>query len=696
MTTSTKIAFSSLDIPPYGVHLAPWGKPPTPLLPRWYRETLSELPLPDEVRRANSAVTTVGDLDTFWAQSKLAADRALLRALVKLVGRCRPPRNHIVIPAEIDHLELALFPLRPRTINVLHREGLFEGHSGLSVGELLSFADFGMTSLLDLMCVAELALTGRPPQYTLSESDHVDSQNPDWSTPAWSNAVNLLKKVLGAANEFYNVSTLGEALRLNLPKLAATIGIATDLESLRIQDLTNRYIGNTVTERLAILLLSMSSRRKLILEQRLFVSNPRTLQSLAEQIDVTRERVRQIEQQTLRTIDTAVGSEISTIATLLGEQIGPIITAVEFERLIVDVFNDGSSRTSAINLACRILKFRLDYSCVAGVCFNQVANDVVMTLRDVAGKFADDVGLIDEEALRDYLPSDEWNEFFPQLIERCAFKQVGDRIALRDSKRARVKELLIRIGRAATKEELAELCEYNTEQIGSHLSVIPSVVRIDKTRWGLADWTDDEYEGIVAEIIQQINENGGATPLERLLEELPRLFGVSENSIRSYVNTPQFSIQDGYVYLADETAITLRNLDDVVDGRNEFGYPYWTFVVKNRYFDGYSLVGFPPELARELGCGPNGKTFVLVNHPEGSNKLSVSWRLHSTTGATLGYLADPLKKLRVSGGDRVCMVIKGPGIIDLHRESTTTSINEQSKMSADLILERMKKRRGVT
>ena len=696
MTISTAIAFSSPSIPPCGVHLAPWGKPPTPLLPRWYRETLSELPLPDEVRRANSAVATVGDLNTFWAQSKLAADRALLRALVKLVGSCRPPRNHIVIPAEIDHLELAIFPLRPRTINVLHREGLFEGHSGLSVGELLSFTDFGMTSLLDLMCVAELALTGRRPQYTLSESDRVDSQNPDWSTPAWSNAVNLLKKLLGAAKEFHNVSTLGEALQLNLPKLAATIGIATDLESLRIQDLTNRYIGNTVTERLAILLLSMSSRRKLILEQRLFVSSPRTLQHLAEQFDVTRERVRQIEQKTIRIIDKAVGSEISTIATLLGERIGPIVTAVEFERLIIDVFNDGSSRASAINLACRILNSRLDYSCVDGVCFNQVAIDVVMTLRDVAGKFADDVGLIDEEALRDYLPSDEWNEFFPQLIERCAFKQVGNRIALRDSNRARVKELLIRIGRAATREELAELCEFDTEQIGSYLSGIPTVVRIDKSRWGLADWTDDEYEGIVAEIIQQINENGGATPLERLLEELPRLFGVSEKSIRSYVNTPQFSIQDGFVYLADETAITLRNLDDVIDGRNEFDYPYWTFVVKNRYFDGYSLVGFPPELARELGCGPNGKTFVLVNHPKGSNKLSVSWRLHSTTGATLGYLADPLKKLRVSGGDRVCMVIKGPGIIDLHRESTTTSINEQSKMSADLILERMKKRRGVT
>ena len=105
--------------------------------------------------------------------------------------------------------------------------------------------------------------------------------------------------------------------------------------------------------------------------------------------------------------------------------------------------------------------------------------------------------------------------------------------------------------------------------------------------------------------------------------------------------------------------------------------------------------GLPPELARELGCEPNGKTQALVTHPKGSGELSVIWRLASTTGANLGYLADPLQRLGVSVGDSVCMVIKGPGVVDLRRESTTASVEESSDTSADSLIQRMKNRRRV-
>ena len=47
-------------------------------------------------------------------------------------------------------------------------------------------------------------------------------------------------------------------------------------------------------------------------------------------------------------------------------------------------------------------------------------------------------------------------------------------------------------------------------------------MRADKNRWGLAEWIDDEYEGIAAEIVQRIEEDGGATRLERLIDELPK------------------------------------------------------------------------------------------------------------------------------------------------------------------------------
>ena len=693
MTRSTPS--SSLERPSNAVQLAPWGSSPTPLLPRWYRETLSELRLPDKVRKANSAVTTVGKLDTFWKEARSPLDRAGLHSLVELVGRYRPPQDYVVIPAGIDHLEIAQYPLRPRTAKILRREGLLEGHSSLSVGELLSLRNFGVLSLLDIMCVAELALTGRVPQFATPRAIRIDSEEPEWETSAWSSAVESFEALLAAASEFYGASTVSDALQLDLPRLAATIRVAPALESLSIRDLTTRRISNTVTERLALLLESMSSTQKLILEQRLFVSSPHTLQELADQIGVTTERVRQVELRVLETVEDTVGSEISVIASLLIEQLGPITASAEFERLIVDVFDDGLLIEPAIALARRILKSRLNYSCADGICFNEAATDVVATLRARAGEVADDVGLIDEEALRDHLLKGEWNGYLLQLIERCEFHRIRDRLVLRDTNKARVKAALLEIGRAATKEEIAEVSGLDPARVSSHLSVIPTVVRVDKTRWGLAEWIDDVYEGIPAEITQRINEDGGTTPLKRLFDELPRLFRVSESSVRAYVGTPQFTVCDGYVSLANESSITLRDLDDVIDGRDAFGNPYWTFLVENRYFDGYSLLGLPPELARELGCEPNGKTHARVTQPEGSGVLSVVWRLASLAGASLGHLADPLQRLGVSDGDRVYLVIKGPGVVDLRRESTTVSVEESSDTSADSLLERMKNRRRV-
>ena len=85
------------------------------------------------------------------------------------------------------------------------------------------------------------------------------------------------------------------------------------------------------------------------------------------------------------------------------------------------------------------------------------------------------------------------------------------------------------------------------------------------------------------------------------------MFEVSENSVRSYVATPKFLLRDGYVSLADSSSIRLRPLTDVVHGHTVDGRPYWRFKVEDRYFDGYSLAGLPPEIVKTLGCEPDGR-----------------------------------------------------------------------------------------
>ena len=328
------------------------------------------------------------------------------------------------------------------------------------------------------------------------------------------------------------------------------------------------------------------------------------------------------------------------------------------------------------------------------IVFSPKALRVVTALRTAAEELADDVGLLEARALRSHLPTQDWHRFFGRLIVQAGLHQVRGLVALRDSRKARVKAAVLEIGRSATKEEIADRVGMTTGQVGAHLSVIPSVARADKDRWGLLEWIDDVYEGITAEIVQRINEDGGATRLERLLEELPRLFGVSETSVRVYARTPYFAIYNGYVSVATEPKIALRNLDDVVDGRTEEGVPYWTFAVESRYFDGYSITPFPPELARELGCEPNGYISAEVEYPPGASAVSVSWPLASSTGASVGRVGDALRRLDVKTGDRVRLLMAGPQRVQLRPSPAHASRTGQPAAPAD-ILERLKNRRQV-
>ena len=88
---------------------APWGSPPTPLLPRWYLDNLSTVPLPTELlalRRdtlEGNPLRVVGDLaGRHWPFQSPQLDSRTRRSLSRFAKRHPPPKNHVVIPATAD------------------------------------------------------------------------------------------------------------------------------------------------------------------------------------------------------------------------------------------------------------------------------------------------------------------------------------------------------------------------------------------------------------------------------------------------------------------------------------------------------------------------------------------------------------------------------------------------------------------
>ena len=216
--------------------------------------------------------------------------------------------------------------------------------------------------------------------------------------------------------------------------------------------------------------------------------------------------------------------------------------------------------------------------------------------------------------------------------------------------------------------------------------------------------------GLLTEIKQRIEEDGGATTLDRLVSELPEMFEVKESSVRTLVATPQFVLRDGIVRLAQESEVKLRDIYEVVDGVTGAGWPYWSFRVQGTYFDGYSLAGVPPEIADALGCPKNGSIRAVVSRPTGCRRISVNWSLTSVSGASIGYISTALRRLGVAEGDRVCLVVVKPGVVEFRlfdpelsgrrrgrrrRSNAGGMTREESSAKSSVLLERLKRRRRV-
>ena len=644
--------------------------------------------------------------------SRDAAHRHLLdiqSALDAIRSDRRPHPESVAWPAGLDRSILDGLPLKVRTWNCLVRAGLTEGDSPLTVYQLMRLRNFGRTSLRDLLHTAESFLgecirigsadsqkAGEPNERTPvapNESTTLTMRTQAPRTP-WESAGQLLSPLLASAAELHGARTLADALNPEVMRLAGRLGVAGTIGAIRIDHVAKGTPGlvSATLARLTLILDAASETECVVIEHRLLRTPPLTLEAVGSQVGVTRERIRQVQAVIENKIHAALSTGLQAVAATLKEPLGHMVPQSELDDRIEELLPVDDEL--ATRLLRKALLDHMGFTLDSSVYLDEWAMEQFEHVRDSIRGLADDVGLVDEQRLVASLPSEEWRRFWPLLRERCGLHDLFGSLSIRDSGKARAKAALISIGRPATREEIARMCGFGGSKTGSHLSVIPSVVKTDKDRWGLKDWVDDEYDGIVGEIIQRIEEDGGATSTKKLLTDLPGRFGVNPVSVRTYMQTPKFVIRDGWISLANTSSISLRDLDDVIDGRDPGGAPYWTFAVEDRFFEGYSLTGVPPEFAKALGCAPDAGERVRIDNLPECLELSIRWPLASTTGASLGHLAEPLNRLGVEPRQRVRVTIRGPRLVELSADDGNAEVVFGTS-EADAILERIMRRRRV-
>ncbi len=606
-----------------------------------------------------------------------------------------PPMNAIVWPTGLDRSLLSQMPLTVRVRNCLAAAGLTNGTDSILAVTLLRIPNFGRTSLAEFLRPVDKYLI----DCTLA-TDMPKRQSPEHAKPLdhlreaagrrWRLADESLRSLLATSADVFETPTLLDVLRPELVRLAGRMGLDSALRSVGLHEamLGTTSLPALVARRLRKKLDGFNEAQRTVVEARLVEPKAATLEEVGRQLRVTRERVRQIQRKLEPKIQAALGPELQVIAATLLERLDPVIRTDELDERVARIVPDASRTVATIfrNALVRAMGFTRH----GGLYTNERAERVIRGVRARAREMADDVGLVREQDLVASLPDESWRLFWPWLGRLSALHSFHGSLALRDSAKARTKAALLSIGRPATKEEIGAVCGYEARKVGAHLSNVDSVVKADRDRWGLREWVDDEYDGIVGEIIQRIEEDGGVTTTERLLREIPAKFNVSPQSVRAYMQTPRFEVRNGSINLAGSASIRLRELADAAHGHDEHGAPFWTFVVEDRYFQGYSVVGLPPEFAKALGCEPDSGVDVRVENLPDCRALSLRWRLSSLTGASLGYVAEPLRLLGLQTGDRARVAITA-------NRSLRLSPNEGNRtrpaQEADATLARMLKRR---
>jgi len=519
-------------------------------------------------------------------------------------------------------------------MNCLRAAGLTHGYEQLTAVQLLRVPNMGKKSLKDLaLCVERFLIdccAGATPAESVDSGvdssenyrlDHDDREPP--SNAAWLQIEHILKPIFAVVAEIGDAHSLSDVLNPRFILTASHLGRKDELDGIRLSDAADGQLGlaGRMADRLRSVLDGLSERDGQVLAGRLSERPPATLEEIGSKLGITRERVRQIQVRLQRKVMQALGEEPQQLARILAENLRPLVPQDAMEKYIANALPDMPDRERMI-IRYHLIE-AMGYALDSNMFVSLDVKAGIGEVRELVERMADEAGIVDEEQFRAALHDDSpaLAEHWDWLRQRCNLYQFHGFVALRNSAKARVMAALRAIGQPATKHEIGKLCRFTDTQVGGALSNLNGVARADAERWGLKEWIDDEYDGIVGEIIQRIKEDRGVTTTERLLSEIPGKFGVSPASVDAYMKTPRFHLQDGTIRLADPSRVLLRPFHDVIHGRDESGYPFWTFRAEERHFRGYSALGVPPEFIKALGCEPDGRIMIRCAR-EGLNKAA--------------------------------------------------------------------------
>ncbi len=487
------------------------------------------------------------------------------------------------------------------------------------------------------------------------------SATPHLSSNADRDYQDAMERLLGYAVLFHGAQTLADLAEIDIATLLEQSGLgdaAADIDFTAAADALRAEIQ--IGREFADVLDGMDERRRTIARRRTFAPVPEKLAALGDEFGVSRERVRQLEVRLRWEMEQAASGAVRSAAAWLGSSVGLAAAPEKFERILGLLVGDAPPRwRTAVEVAI------LDaggYEYLDDVVGNEEFRALIKRAQGLAPGFANEAGVIDEDALRERTGTvgvAEWDA----LLRNAGLARIRGVLVQRDTRRVRVFLALREIGEAARRDAIADVAGLDdNSSLSSLLSSDPLFVRFTKDKWGLSGWTDEPYEGVVDAIVKRIVEAGGEASVASLVEDIPARFEVLPATVRNYLSTRKFQVDGDMVRIVAAPVASARDIGqarDVVWAAD--GTPVLRFRVGMHHLRGNSQK-VSVAVAQHLGVGLDGSVKIPFEHPRGVDDASVIWRSYDPNGPEMGRLREALLECGLQPGEEAWVVLRPEGL----------------------------------
>jgi Sigma-70, region 4 len=303
---------------------------------------------------------------------------------------------------------------------------------------------------------------------------------------------------------------------------------------------------------------ALDRRAQQILALRLFADQPETLDELGQSLDVSRERVRQIEASVRAEMVGFLDADgmLGMVGAAVREIVGTVMPLAD---LIIMMPALARTVEAVGQPAWRVLD-RLDcaYEIEDGWCASptilSAQTETLTRLQELANRHGV-VRIGDLGALNANQSDAAGIAWLPDWLTYSGYVLDGDYVFTRTQTVGdRAASILSIVGSPMASQNILDrfAVERSLSSLKNALASDDRFERVDRDRWALAEWGLDSYLGVRALVREEVARSGGQVTMDTLVERITGKYSVTASSVVAYASAPPFEARGGIVGFAHD------------------------------------------------------------------------------------------------------------------------------------------------